>query len=56
VKVAEEAVAEELLPYNELFTSVEPDKIIKQLLHLVFVFIPAGHSCYDEFQYKLNSF
>jgi len=48
--VAEEGVAEELLPYKELFTPVYLDKIIKQLLHLVFrAFIPAGHSCYDEF-------
>ena len=49
MNVAEEAVAEELLPYKELFTPVVPGQVIKQLLRLVFVFIPAGHSCFDEF-------
>jgi len=46
VNVAEEAVAKELLPYKEFFTSVVPG----QLLHLAFVFTPAGQSCYDKFQ------
>jgi len=53
VNVAEEAVAEELLPYKEFLHQLYLDKIIKQLLHLVFVFTPAGQSCYDEFQCKL---
>ena len=49
MKVAEEAVAEELLPYKELFTSVVPGQDHKTA---VFVFTSAGQSCYDEFQCK----
>ena len=46
---SEEAVAEELLPYKEFLDLwLYLDKIIRQLLHLVFVFTPAGQSCYDE--------
>jgi len=53
VNVAEEAVAEELLPYKVLFTSVVPGQDhARKLLHLVFVFTPAGQSCYDEFHCK----
>jgi len=39
VNVAEEAVAEELLPYKEFLHQLYLDKIIRQLLHFVFVFL-----------------
>ena len=51
VNVAEEAVAEELLPYKEWFTSVVPEQHRKIA---VFLFTPAGQSWYDEFQCKLD--
>jgi len=50
--VSKEAVAEELLPYKELFTLVLPGKDHKAAATSYFVFISAGHSCYDEFKSK----
>jgi len=52
VNVSEETVAEELLPYKELFTSVVPEQDHKTAATSCFVFTPAGQSCYDEFQCK----
>ena len=50
MKVAEEAVAEELLPYKELLTSVVPGQDHKTAASSCFR--AAGQSCYDEFQCK----
>ena len=54
MNVAEEAVADKLLPYKELLTSVVlgQDHKTAATVHLVFMFTPAGHSCYDEFLCK----
>ena len=52
MNVAEEAVAEELLPYKELFISVVPGQDHKTAC---FVFTSAGQSCYDKFQCKPNA-
>jgi len=48
VNAAEEAVAQELLPSEELFTSI----VMTQLLHLVFVFTPAANLVMDEFFFE----
>ena len=48
LNVAEEAAPEELLSYKELLTSVVPGQDNKAAaIHLVFMFTPTGHSCYD---------
>ena len=41
MNAVEEAVAEELLPYKELFATVVPQQDHEQLLHLVFMFTAA---------------
>ena len=53
---AEEAVAEELSPSEELSnynSCIYLDKIMTQLLHLVFVFTPVANLVTDKFRAKM---
>ena len=53
--VAEEAVAEESLPYKELLQQLYFNKIMEQLLHLVFMFTAPGNLVMDEFLCNSNA-
>jgi len=53
VNAAEEAVAEELSPCSQ---QLHLNKIITQLLHLVFVIIPAANLVKDKFLCQSDEF
>ena len=56
VNAVEEAVAEELLPYKELFTTVVLQQDYEQLLYFVFVSLQLPNLVMDGFLCKRDEF